>query len=127
MAISIALVHPARFAPLQTWLFESEASIRIGRATDNQVVLYSRVVSRYHLVLERLGMDWKMINLSTNGTYVRDQPISEACIQGTVLLHLAQSGPKLRIQLLSAPNQAHTRLEALPATFLAPLSRKQSQ
>ncbi|WP_044507440.1 FHA domain-containing protein, partial [Mycobacterium simiae] len=48
-----------------------QVDIRIGRATDNQVVLDDLLVSRYHAVVRRTGNQWELVdNHSANGTYV---------------------------------------------------------
>lgn len=71
--------------------------IRIGRATDNQVVLDDLLVSRYHAVLRRTGNQWELVdNHSANGTYVNGNRIVRAIIGpndivgiGHQLLHLS--------------------------------------
>lgn len=96
--ITLNLVHPTQKTPSQSWTFENEDVIRIGRAPDNHVILYSAVVSRHHLELHRIGCNWKIVNLGTNGTYVNDAPIIQApAIDGTIL-RLARSGPQIQIQ-----------------------------
>jgi hypothetical protein len=54
--------------------FPLEASaglVRIGRATDNDVVIAQQRVSRYHAQLRRVESNWLVYDLdSTNGTFV---------------------------------------------------------
>ena len=45
---------PLQSTPLQSWKFADESIIRIGRALDNQFVLYSAVVSRHHVEVRRI-------------------------------------------------------------------------
>lgn len=97
--ITLILLHPFQTVPVQSWSFESESAIRIGRATDNHVVLYSAVVSRHHVELRRQGNKWAIVNLGTNGTYVNGKPISEMALEDGVIIHLARSGPKIQIRL----------------------------
>lgn len=74
-----------------------QVDIRIGRATDNQVVLDDLLVSRYHAVLRRTGNQWELVdNHSANGTYVNGNRIVRAIIGpndivgiGHQLLHLS--------------------------------------
>lgn len=73
--------------------------IRIGRATDNQVILYSAVVSRHHVELRRRGSAWEVVNLGANGTYLDGKRISEAPIADGALIRLARSGPQIQIHL----------------------------
>ena len=73
--------------------------ISIGRATDNQVILYSAVVSRHHVELRRRGSSWEVVNLGANGTYLDGKRISEAPIGDGALIRLARSGPQIQIHL----------------------------
>lgn len=98
--ITIILLHPQNGTPVQNWTFENESVVRVGRATDNQVVLYSAVVSRYHAELRSASGQWHLVNLGANGTYIEGQLISESIpvANGTVI-RLAKSGPQLQIKL----------------------------
>lgn len=97
--ITLILLHPFQTVPVQSWSFEHESAIRIGRATDNHVVLYSAVVSRHHVELRRRGNKWEIVNLGTNGTYVNGKPISQIALEDGVIIHLARSGPKIQIRV----------------------------
>jgi pSer/pThr/pTyr-binding forkhead associated (FHA) protein len=57
----------------------SDASTRLGRETDNEVVLMMPSVSRYHAVVEPRDGGFFLKDLgSHNGTYVGEQRVSEA-------------------------------------------------
>ncbi|MGL5805231.1 MAG: FHA domain-containing protein, partial [Xenococcaceae cyanobacterium] len=68
--ITLTLLHPIQSIPVQSWTFKSELAIRIGRSNNNEVVLYSAVVSRHHVEIRREGSQWQIINLGANGTYI---------------------------------------------------------
>ena len=104
--ITLLLLHPQHSTPVQSWTFENELVIRVGRATDNNVVLYSAVVSRHHAELQLTNRGWEIISLGANGTFLGDRRISEAVpvIDGLVF-RLAQSGPKIQIRLGAVPLQ----------------------
>ncbi len=97
--ITLTLVHPLTNLPAQSWTFEQKPVIKIGRSPDNDVILYSAVVSRYHLEIQQIGCKWKIINLGTNGTYLADQRIREVSVENGTVVRLARSGPKLQIQM----------------------------
>jgi serine/threonine-protein kinase len=100
--ITLNLLHPIESLPIQTWKFESEATIRIGRAGDNDVILYSSVVSRYHVELHRHPAYWELINLGANGTYINDAQIDKEIVQTGLIIRLAATGPKIQILLDNA-------------------------
>lgn len=100
--ITLNLLHPLQSIPIQSWTFEDESVISIGRATDNQVILYSAVVSRHHVELRRRGSNWEVVNLGANGTYLDGKRISEAPIADGALIRLARSGPQIQIHLGAA-------------------------
>lgn len=99
--ITLSLLHPLHSTPVQTWKFADESIIRIGRAPDNQVVLYSAVVSRHHVDLQRINGSWQIVSLGANGTYLDDNLISQIPVVDGVTIRLAPSGPKIQIHLES--------------------------
>jgi pSer/pThr/pTyr-binding forkhead associated (FHA) protein len=94
-AIVLSLLNSV---PVQSWTFESEEVVRIGRATDNQVVLFSAVVSRHHAELRWHEVKgWQLVNISPNGTYVEGEAIKEIAVVNGMVIRLATSGPKIQI------------------------------
>jgi len=96
--ITVILLHPLQSSLAQSWIFKDEPVIRIGRATDNQVVLYSSVVSRRHIELRGFDRNWEIVNLSANGTYLDGKRISQVPVVDGVIVRLACSGPQLQIR-----------------------------
>lgn len=97
--ITLTLLHPVKHTPVQVWTFADESVIRIGRSTDNQVILYSAVVSRHHVELRRTGKHWEVVNLGTNGTYLDGKRISQESIKDGAVIRLARSGPNIQIRM----------------------------
>jgi pSer/pThr/pTyr-binding forkhead associated (FHA) protein len=98
--IIVSLLHPTKSVPTQSWTFTTEATVSIGRATNNSVVLYSAVVSRHHVELRRSGTSWRVVNMSSNGTYGSDgQPISKSIATDGMVFRLATSGPRIQLNL----------------------------
>lgn len=115
--IILSLLHPIKQIPVQVWTFPDESVIRIGRSTENQVILYSAVVSRRHVELRRNGSDWEVINLGTNGTYLNGKRITQTTVADGAIIRLARSGPNIQIRLGEA---AFKELSAtLPTVRLA--------
>lgn len=86
---------------MQTWKFSAEPIIRIGRASDNHVILYSSVVSRHHAELRFQDFGWEVVSLGTNGTYLEDKRIDTAPIVDGAIIRIASSGPKLQFRIVS--------------------------
>lgn len=97
--ITLTLLHPVQLTPVQHWTFDDSAIVRIGRSTDNQVVLYSAVVSRYHAELRRVNSAWEIVSLGANGTYLDGKRITQVSVRDGMIVRLARSGPNLQIHL----------------------------
>lgn len=109
--ITLTLLHPSKNVPLQNWTFETESAIRIGRSTNNEVVLYSAVVSRHHVEIKRNGLAWELVNLGANGTYIDGQPVKHAQITDGTIIHLANSGPKIQIRFQAQEPETQPSLD----------------
>ncbi len=97
--ITLTLLHPVQSTPVQSWSFDEDPVIRIGRAVDNHVVLYSAVVSRYHVELRKVGQQWDVVNIGTNGTYLDGKRVHQAPLSTGNIMRLARSGPNIQIQI----------------------------
>lgn len=102
--VTLYLLHPQQKTPLQQWQFEDEFTIRIGRASDNHVILTNPLVSRYHLELKRIDAAdnsqlWQLMNQGTNGTFLNGVLVSQSLLTNGSLIQLARGGPTLRIQI----------------------------
>ena len=112
--ITLTLLHPVKSSPVQSWAFESDTVVRIGRATDNQVVLYSAVVSRHHVELRYTEPDrmvsggWELVSLGANGTYIDAQRVIRSPLTDGMVFRLARSGPN--IQVLIQANRTPDRI-----------------
>ncbi|MBF2027178.1 MAG: FHA domain-containing protein [Oscillatoriales cyanobacterium C42_A2020_001] len=97
--------------PVQSWTFEQESTIRIGRSTDNHVILYSAVVSRHHVEIRKVESGWEIVNLGANGTYLDGRRITQVPVDDGVIIRLARSGPNVQIHL--TPQSAETSHSAM--------------
>jgi pSer/pThr/pTyr-binding forkhead associated (FHA) protein len=89
--------------PVQSWTFSQEDVIRIGRATDNNAILYSAVVSRHHAELRWSEAEgWILINMSPNGTYIDGEAIKTVAVSDGTIVRLATSGPRIQIKTIQA-------------------------
>lgn len=100
--ITLSLLHPLNKKPVQNWTFKEDSVIRIGRSTENQVVLYSAVVSRHHVELRQTDAGWEIVNLGTNGTYLDGKRVAQALAEDGIVIRLARSGPNIQINIAAA-------------------------
>lgn len=84
---------------MQNWTFDTEPVIRIGRSAENDVVLYSAVVSRRHVEIRRHGTNWEIVSLGANGTYIDGKQVSKTLAVDGMIVRLASSGPKIQINI----------------------------
>lgn len=104
--ITLTLLHPLQSVAVQSWEFRDEPIIKIGRATDNEVVLYSAVVSRHHVEIRKSGIDcWEVVNVGSNGTYIDGEAIEKKIALDGMIVRLAKSGPKILLKIESSTNQ----------------------
>ena len=97
--ITLSLLHPLNKEPVQNWTFKEDPVIRIGRSTENHVVLYSAVVSRHHVELRQTDDGWEIVNLGTNGTYLEGKRVTQAPAEDGIVIRLARSGPNIQINI----------------------------
>lgn len=109
-AITISLLHPTQPIAMHSWTFESDRHepIRIGRSYDNEIVVYSAVVSRYHAELWPGELGWSLKGFGANGTFVNEQMITEELAIDGMIFRLGSSGPRLQIRLGMVDTQAKT-------------------
>lgn len=70
-----------RFLGREFVLGDGHASLTIGRADDNDIVIKGDLVSRLHARIELERNKWVLVDQSTNGTFVRSQDGKEAFVR----------------------------------------------
>ncbi len=111
--ITLSLLHPIDKTPVQSWTFAEEPVVRIGRSVNNDVVLYSAVVSRHHVELRQTIDGWEIHNTGTNGTFLAGERIESQCVQDGLIIRLARSGPNIQINVVQ--RQGMSSIHALIA------------
>jgi serine/threonine-protein kinase len=94
--VTLTLLNSQMNILQQQWHFEDKSIIRIGRSSDNDVVLTDTLVSRHHLELRLINHpsdSWQLINHGTNGTFLNGILISQSLITDGSLLQLAREAP----------------------------------
>jgi serine/threonine-protein kinase len=106
--ITIALLDLQTQTAIQKWNFTNPSVIRIGRASNNEIVLDRFLeVSRHHLELRKISTtaresEWQLLASGTNGTFLNGRLVSQALVPDKALIQLAQDGPLLQVQFVEA-------------------------
>ena len=123
--ITLTLLHPLQSVAVQTWTFAPTSPIRIGRSRNNEVTLYSAVVSRHHVELRpQNDLEWELINLGSNGTFAQGKRINRTTVANGMIIRLAASGPQIQIWT-QPPVDANGQPKPLPGVRSTP-SRERS-
>lgn len=124
--ITVQLVHMQ--GPLKGEIQElSDSEIRVGRHPDCQVQFPKELVtlSRVHARIVREGNRFKLIDQSTNGTYVNGQQVKEAFLKDGDVVMFAEGGPKL--SFLTQISDARTAPSPEPRPAPSPTASPPSQ
>ncbi|MRR07945.1 MAG: FHA domain-containing protein, partial [Deltaproteobacteria bacterium] len=106
-SITIQLIHI--HGPLKGTIQEfSDGYVSIGRHPSSSVRFSSdfTAVSRNHAEIIREGNQFKLVDHSTNGTYLNGRKVTEAYLKDGDVLEFSEGGPKVSfITTGSAPDQ----------------------
>ncbi len=117
--ITVQLVHMQ--GPLKGEIQElADDEIRVGRHPDCQVQFPKETVtlSRIHARIVREGNRFKLIDQSTNGTFVNGHQITESFLKDGDVLMFAEGGPK--VSFLTQIGDAQTAPKPEPQQAPAP-------
>ena len=97
--VSVALLDSQQIHSVQTWTFESQELIRIGRSEEHDVTIANPHVSRLHAEL-RLEIDgWQIVGLGRNGVLLDGAKVENATLTDRCVIRLGTTGPALRFSL----------------------------
>jgi len=123
--ITLILLDAKQKNSPQTWTFEQELLIRIGRSAENHVVLNDPLVSRHHVELSRVIHSaeqevWQLRSQGTNGTFLDGKLVSQGLLCDGCLVQLGLGGPLLKIQMhqTAAANPNHCDHKGNPPSNL---------
>ncbi|NJL01611.1 MAG: protein kinase [Spirulinaceae cyanobacterium RM2_2_10] len=120
--LAIALLASDSDTIRRQWQFSRQATIRIGRAPDNDIELPDALeVSRDHLELRPQqsspeNQRWHLTSRGANGTFLNGKLVTQGFVGDRDLLQLAQNGPRLRLALLADDPEAGTAIQPADCT-----------
>lgn len=84
--------------------------VRVGRASDNDLVIDDDVVSTRHCEFRPTETGWDVVDLSsTNGTFVAGRPIATAAVTPGMAVRLGAAGPSLQLSVPAPTSPPKTR------------------
>lgn len=86
-------------------MFKEKSILRIGRAKDNDIVIYNSVVSRHHIELWKSSSGWEIVNFGANGTFFGGKPLTQVPVSEGMVIRLGHSGPRLLIKLTGSESE----------------------
>jgi serine/threonine protein kinase, bacterial len=119
--LTLALLNPDDRTTIQNWTLKPDSVVRIGRSLDNQIILQSTLVSRFHCeVKSRLDggvLRWSLTNRGKNGTLVNGIEIQRPVIlKHGDLIQLSPKGPIVGV-VLPVPERETKIQSALQASL----------
>jgi RsiW-degrading membrane proteinase PrsW (M82 family) len=101
--------------------FQPGEIVRIGRSTDNNIVVADPTVSREHAYVVMAGTGWVYEDIHGDRSFVAGRPVKQLPLNGATELRLAApDGPVLRIEVLAGqgagPGPAAAAVPAHPPT-----------
>ena len=91
---------------LQSWEFSGRTPIRIGRGSDNDIVVSDQQVSRFHVELLFSQSGWSLRSHGRNGTWIDGSRVDSSHLSDRLIFQLGSSGPMF--QFLAAAAAANT-------------------
>lgn len=93
--------------------FSADQIVQVGRHPENDLVVPSTRVSRFHLTLFCDGRTWHCASFGTNGTQSDGRCISHCEIGTGTVLELGPPGPRLRMEVVGGSSPDDEDAEAL--------------
>lgn len=93
--LSVSLLDARQTVPLREWRFEGTETIRIGRASDNDISIRDPHVSRCQAALFFDGSQWQCSNFGRADMYVDGQKVPHVTLSHGLVIGWARSGPRI--------------------------------
>ena len=111
--ISLRLLDSVQGHVVQTWNFDRNAVVQIGRLEDSAVMICDPLVSRVHATLKLVDGQWELISQGKHGVIVNDRRVETVRLNHEMTFRLGPKGPTLAfIELERAANEASQTCQA---------------
>lgn len=106
--VTLTLLNSNNHQTIKQWHFTHNSIIRIGRVSDNDLILSNfPQVSRYHLELRKIKNknNWRAVSIGQNGAFINGVFFKETLLPNNALIQLAKKGPLLKFSLGTKKNK----------------------
>ena len=111
--ISLRLLDAVQGHAIQTWNFDRNAVVQIGRLEDSAVMICDPLVSRVHATLKHVDGHWELVSQGKHGVIVNDRRVETVRLNHEMTFRLGPKGPTLVfIELERAANEASQTCQA---------------
>jgi pSer/pThr/pTyr-binding forkhead associated (FHA) protein len=116
--VALDLLDSAQGHAVQTWRFEGQSIIRIGRSDENDVTIADPRVSRLHAELRIEESGWTLTSLGRNGVLVDGLLITQQQISDRKSFQLGSGGPLIRFREDHRPAENIATLDVFDTSML---------
>ncbi len=112
-SVSVQLIDSSTGALMQTWEFDGQDRITVGRAGEQDIRVGDQYVSRLHAELQCGPDGWILIAQGRNGVHIDGQRIDRARLADRTVFRLGPNGPALCFRYGQAVDALATIAEEL--------------
>jgi pSer/pThr/pTyr-binding forkhead associated (FHA) protein len=116
--VALHLLDAVQGHRVQTWRFQDQSTITIGRGADNDINLADAQVSRRHVELVHRDAKWWLLSHGRNGTWMNGAMEAEACLMNGAVFQLGSNGPSFQFVTVNDSASALVTVDNLDAAAL---------
>lgn len=109
--VCMHLLDSSSGAVVQTWQFDGQETITLGRSSDRHVRVGDQHVSRLHAQVRHADGVWTIESLGRNGLLIDGERQQRAVLQDRTVFRLGPEGPTLSVRFERVSNDSLATLE----------------
>jgi pSer/pThr/pTyr-binding forkhead associated (FHA) protein len=120
LRVCVHLLDSSSGAIVQTWQFDGQNRITVGRSSERHVRVGDQHVSRLHAEMQYVDGAWMVESHGRNGLMIDGQRLQKAVLNDRSVFRLGPEGPALsvRFERISNDSLATIETDAMPIVDL---------